>query len=200
MASKVGICNIALGFLGIGDEIANFDTEKGAAPRALRRHYPETLKEALRDFTWPFAKKTAVLGLVAADPTEEWAFAYRYPVDCLYARRIPSGIRNETRDQRIAYELGADSQGQLVYTDQEDAQLEYTFLAEDPQRWPADFARAFAYLLSTAIGPSIMAGDPFNMIAKNLQLYDLEIRKARVNAANEQQRDEEPEADTIRGR
>ncbi len=154
----------------------------------------------LRAFNWPFARKTATLQLVEEDPTNDWSFAYRYPVDCAKARRIPSGIRNETRQDQIPFIVAAEDAGGLIYTDLADAELEYTRKGTSTELMPGDFVRAFAYLLSTAIGPSIMAGDPFGMISKNLQLYQLQIERAQSAAANEQVADVEPEAEILRDR
>lgn len=202
MSTREEICTMALGFLGQDEEIENFETEKGVAARACRRHYDSVIEEVLRDFAWLFARKTVTLQLVEEEPTDEWGFAYRLPVDCVKALRIPSGFRNETRQEVIPFERrdDVDDAGGLIYTDQAEAQLEYTRRASTPAFYPSDFVRAAAYLLSTAIGPTVVSGDPYNLIEKNLQLYGMAIAKARKNATDEQERDEENEAQTIRER
>jgi|CXWL01.1.fsa_nt_gi hypothetical protein len=200
MASKVAICNMALGALGVGDQIANVDTERSAEARACRLFYAETLNEVLRDFPWPHAKKTVVLALVESAPNDEWAYSYRYPSDCLMMRRVLSGVRNDTRASRVPTSISNDDSGQLIFCDSADAELEYTFIADDPQRYPADFVAALAYLLAVRIAPMITAGDPFGLQNKNIQLYNFQIGKAKANAANEEQSDVEPEPETISGR
>ena len=199
MASKVAICNMALAALGVGDQIASIE-ERSAEARACRLFYEETLKEVLRDAPWPFAKKTQVLALVESDPNDEWAYSYRYPVDCMMAHRIPSGNRTDTRDSRVPSGITTDESGLLIYSDQKDASLEYTFLADDPQRYPPDFNAALAYLLAVRIAPLVTAGDPFGLQDKNLKLYNYQVGKAKGNAANEEQPDVEPDPETIRGR
>ncbi len=200
MASKVAICNQALAALGVGDQIANVDTERSAEARACRLFYEDTLKEVLRDFAWSFATHSVVLALIESDPNDEWAYSYRYPTDCLMARRILSGQRSDTRHTRVPYKVIADDAGGVLYTDQQDAELEYTFFNDDTQRFTPDFTTAFVNLLSVRIAPMVTAGDPFGLQEKNIRLYNYQIAKAKANAANEEQTDEEPEPETISGR
>lgn len=200
MASKVGICNMALAALGVADQIANLDTERSAEARACRLFYEETVKETLRDQAWPFATKIVTLALVAMDPNTEWKYSYRYPTDCEMFRRILSGQRNDTRDSRVPNRIIADDEGQVILTDEQNAQAEYTFLASDPQRYPPDFAAAVSYLLAVRIAPMVTAGDPFGLQQKNITLYIQAIAKAKSNAANEEQPEVEPDPETIRCR
>ncbi len=197
MASKVTLCNMAIAALGAGDLIVAL-TERSAEARACSLFYEETLKEVLRDFSWPFATKVATLSLVEENPSDEWAYAYRYPVDCVKARRILSGLRNDTRATRVPTRLYADDAGNLIYADQPDAQLEYTMLSSDPSRYPADFNAAFSFLLAVRIAPLVTGGDAFDIMPKVQKLYELQILKAKANAANEEQPDVEPESEVTR--
>lgn len=199
MASRIGVCNQAISNLGSAKEIANFDTERSAEALACRRFYEEVVKETLRDFDWPLATKLEALALVATNPNDEWGYSYRYPSDCLKARRIPSGTRPESADSRIKFIVRADSAGGLIYSDQPTPDLEYTF-RPDESYWPADFASAVSYLLSARIAPRIIAGDPYGQQEKNLKLYHYQLTKAQKNAGNEGSPDDEPEAEIIRAR
>lgn len=199
MASKVAICNMALGALGVGDEIASID-ERSAEARACRIFYDETLKEVLRDHAWPFATKIVALALVEEAPSDEWGYAYRYPTDCVMMRRILSGQRLDTRATRVPNRIIADDAGQLILTDAAEAELEYTMIISDSQRLPPDFTAAFAYLLAVRIAPKVTGGDPFGLQEKNIKLYNFEIAKAKASAANEEQPDIESDAETISGR
>lgn len=200
MASKVAICNMALGALGVGDQIANLTTERSAEARACRIFYEETLKETLRDYAWPFATKIETLALVEEDPNDEWAYSYRYPTDCVMARRILSGQRQDSRETRVPNKIIKDAEGQLILTDEDDAELEYTAFFDEPQHYPPDFIAALAYLLAVRIAPMVTGGDPFGLQEKNIKLYNYEIAKAKANAANEEQPEAEAEAETVRGR
>lgn len=199
MASKVAICNQALGHLGISKLIASI-SENSQEARALNLYYDDGLADVLRSFPWPFARRIVSLALVEEDPNDEWSFSYRVPVDCLLERRVPSGIRNDARKDRVPYLIGGDEQGGLIFCDREDAQLEYTALITDPQRFPPDFVTAFSYYLAAKACPQLTAGDPFKLQANILKLFSFFISNAEANAGNAQQVDLEPDAQRIQAR
>lgn len=200
MASTTEIANLALAHLGVGKAISTLDTEQSEEARVCRLFYDIARDATLKDFPWPFATAFAAVGLVEEDPTDEWAFSYRVPSDCLHVRRILSGTRNETRQTRVPYKLGVDSAGGLLYTDAEDAEIEYTVRQDDPGRYPADFVLAFSERLSAYVAPRLTAGDPFKLSEKVLRLYFLEMSNARANAVNEQQDEELPKSELERAR
>jgi hypothetical protein len=59
---------------------------------------------------------------------------------------------------------------------------------------------ALSLLLASLAAPKITGGDPFKMGERALRLYTSEIANAKVNALNEEQPDQEPEAGAIRAR
>lgn len=198
--TKTNLANLALVHLAVSSEIANVDTDNTPIARAFRRVYETTRDEVLRDFAWPFAKRTVELQLVEEDPTTEWAYSYRYPTDCLKARRLVSGSRNESRAQRIPYSIAGDDSGSLIYTDLEDAQLEYTMGVTDPARWMPDFVVALSLLLAHRIAPSTTGGDPAKLGRRALELFQFRIASAQNNALNEEQADIEPDSSLISSR
>lgn len=199
-SSKTEICNLALSHLGIGKEISNIETDTSAEANTLRRFYDTTLEEVLRDFAWPFATKFAALGLVEEDPTDEWGYSYRYPSDCLHVKRVLSGLRNDTRQSRVPFKLGQDDTGTLIYTDMDDAEIEYTVREEDTSRYPSDFTIALSYKLAFYSAPRLAAGDPFGLANKAMQMYAMTVAKAANNALAEEQVEEDVQAEYIRAR
>jgi hypothetical protein len=185
MASITDICNLAISHLGISKDIANVTTEQSAEAKACRRFLDIARETVLKDYNWPFATKMATLNLVEEDPNDEWAYSYRYPSDCLYARRILSGFRDDTDLTRIAYKITQDDTGILIYSDVENAILEYTLNTENVDLFSSDFKVALSYRLAHYIAPRITAGDPFSLGDKALQKYVLEIQRASANAFNE---------------
>lgn len=202
MASKTEIANLAISHLGIGKEIANLDTDKSEEAVACRRFFDEARKATLRDFPWPFATKLFTLGLVADPPseTDEWDFSYRYPSDCLMIKRIPSGIRNDSNSTRVVYKIARDNVGQLIYTDQPQAKVEYTINETDPARFSSDFTLALSFRLAVYVAPRLTAGDPFKMGERAQRLYIFELTSAQASASNEEQPDTEPDSELIRAR
>lgn len=201
MASKVEICNIALGFIGISKEIQNLDTENSNEANACRRLFDTIQDEVLRDFKWPFAKTRTVLELIEEAPDDEWNYSYRYPTDCVRIHRIPSGIRMDNRQSAESYELRHDSTGTIIYADAQNAELIYTKRVDDPNRWPPDFRIAFAHLLASRIAMRLSgADDPYGHVQNQLALYLQQMMKAQGNAQDETVRDEEPLSEFERDR
>lgn len=185
MASITDICNVALSHIGISKEIGNVTTEQSAEAKACRRFYDLSRESVLKDYNWPFATKIAALNMVEESPNDEWLFSYRYPTDCLYARRILSGFRDDTEATRVAYKITQDSQGILIYTDKENAELEYTINTSNEDLFSSDFKVALSYRIAHYIAPRLTAGDPFNLGEKAMQKYMIEIGRASANAFNE---------------
>jgi hypothetical protein len=199
MASPTEICNLALGHLGIGKEIATLE-EKSDEAAACRRYYPLAVEAVLGDFAWPFATRFATLALVESDPTEEWAYSYRYPSDCLMVRRILSGTRQDSLGSREEYRIASDSQGMIILTDKEDATIEYTVELTDTAMFGADFIEALSFRIAMAIAPRVTGGDPFGLGNRAAKMYEAAIQGAKAGAANEEAPPPPLEAESIRAR
>lgn len=200
MATQTEICNLSLSHLGSGKEISNLDTDSSEEGSVCRRFFETAKDKVLSDFNWSFATKFRAIALVEEDPTDEWDFSYRVPTDCLKVRRILSGQRTDTRDSRIPYKIGRDDTGLLLFTDFEDAEIEFTMRQDDPAFYPANFTMALSYYLAFLIAPRITAGDPYNLQQRCMQLYSMEIDRAQRNNENEQQPDVEPDSELQRAR
>ena len=200
MASKTEICNLALSHLSVEKEISNIDTDRGSEAAVCRRYFEISRDDTMRDFDWPFASKILALALIEEGPNDEWDFSYQYPSDCMRLRRILSGIRNDSRQTRVPYKLASSGTSTIVYTDKEDAEVEYTVKITDSSLFPADFILALSYKLAMYIAPRITGGDPFKLAARAERLYIDQIGKAKDNAVNEQQDEEPVESEFVRSR
>jgi hypothetical protein len=199
MASKTEIWNMSMGHLGIGKQITS-PTEQSAEAQACRVFWDTCLAATQEDFPLPLTRKVAVLNLVGEDPDDDWAYSYRYPVDCVRIRRIITGDPYGDRQSRVDYEIGSDSQGRLVYTDQENAEIVYSALNTDPSQWPASLVLAISYRLASLVASRLTQGDPFKLGEKAYVMYQNEITNSQANQVNEEQNDEEPDSEFIRTR
>lgn len=186
MASKVEIVNLALSHLGIGKGVANIETEKSEEANTARLFYDIVINKVLEDFAWPFATKITALALVEVEPNTEWFYSYRYPTDCHMMRRILSGLRDDVEAVPAPYRVASDDAGLLIWTDEQDAQAEYTVKVTNPQLFTASFTLAASYLLAGMMAPRLTSGDPARLGDKALKLYEYTLGQARANAANEQ--------------
>lgn len=201
ITSSTDLCNMALRHVAVSQELQDVTSDKTKAAQACRRFYDQVIGEVLRAFPWPFATATVNLTLVASDPTTEWLYSYRYPSDCLFARRILNGVsRIEQPDTRIRFRLQRDASGRLIFTDQPAAQLEYTQRVSAVEEFDENFITAAAFLLAFYIGPSVMEGDPSNLTARASQAYMAAIRTAQALAANEDVPDLPPDSAFITSR
>jgi hypothetical protein len=201
MSSKTQIGNVALLRIGVTQSVGNVDTETSREAIAIRLIFDDEVDFVLRDFPWPFATAYHTLELVdgsASSPANgDWTFAYRYPSDCMFARRIVTerGRRDATPPP---YKIGRDSQGKLIFTDQEDAVLEYTADVTDPQEFDAMFASMLAWRIAANIAPGLSRIE--KMSAKAAEMYEIEKTKAQSRSLNEGQQEEPAESEFIRAR
>lgn len=214
-STNLQVANMALAHIGVG-AASDLTTDNSAKVDAINAFLEVTREQVLRDFPWPFATKTAdstlittaatnAFAVVEEDPNEEWSFSYRYPTDCAEIRRIHSGIRNDTVTSRVPYRIGFDgtvttATGRLIFTDMEDAVLEYTALVTDNTIYPPDFVMAWSYRLAWHIAPTLAATYTPEMSNDLLSKYALHISRAKINAANEEQPDRPTDAEWVSGR
>lgn len=199
MNSDIDIASLALSHLGVDKTISNFD-ENSAEARALDQVYDLARDATLRDFAWPFAKRFVDLTLVEEDPVSIWGYSYRYPNDCVDIRRIVSAEVMDNEGTEIPYDLGHDANGVLIYTNQEDAVLEYTGKCETASFYPADFALAFSFRLATLVAPRLSHGKAKGLGDSAYQQYLREIAKAKASALNEVKRGASPMSSLERAR
>lgn len=200
MSSRTEIANLALSHCGVGTTITDLGTDRTDEAKACRAFYNICRDDTLRHFSWPFSSTIADLGLVETNPNDEWSYAYAYPADCLMLKRVVSGIRNDTETSRVPYKIGLLGSVQVIFTDQENAEAEYTVINDDAAHYPPDFVIAFSLKLAAFIAPRLTGGDPFKMGARSIQLYDRSIAMAQASAANEEQPEIPPESSFIRAR
>jgi hypothetical protein len=194
------MANLAISHLGQGKEIANVETEKSSEAATMRRLQPVVIEMFLKNFPYSFCNVTVALNLVESDPNDEWSFSYRVPTDCLKPIRILSGIRNDNRQTRVPYKIGKDDQGELIYTDQESAELEYIQFVDDPSKYPVDVFLAMSFLLAGLAAPRMLGEDPFKMGERAMKMYQYFKGQADAADVNDQQQEEPPEAEAVRAR
>ncbi len=199
MTSAVGICNLALGNVGIQQTIASLD-EKSKEAAACKRYYEQARDEVLEDYPWPFATRTVTLALVASDPTPTWYFSYRYPSDCSKVRRVVPpdiGVSNYFREPFI---ITSDASGKLVYSNLELALAEITAKITDTALFNAKFVNSLSWLLGSKIAPSLTGNNAKAAINHALSIYETSLIQAQNVAANEGNQIEFPYCETIEAR
>lgn len=92
-----------------------------------------------------------------ASANGDWVYGYRWPTDCLFARRLvpPGGDgRRYSTDFALPFRVGRDANGLLIYTAQPDAVLEYTVISCG-SLWADDlFLDWFSWEMATVFAPA----------------------------------------------
>lgn len=193
--SETEICNLALGRVRVSREIVSL-TEGSAEANQCQRFYAHARDNVLRDFAWGFATRYLALALVADSPNAEWRYAYRWPADCLAARYIVTGVRNDPNPP--PFEVGSDATGRLIFTDMAQAVLKYTATIIDPVQFSPDFADTVAWRLAPDIAIPLGRSEKDRDVA--LGQYHIALGRAQTSAAAEFQGDPAPDAEAVRER
>lgn len=197
--TKLEIANMALGHIGVGQTVANLDTERSNEAYTVNRFYDITRREILSEYNWPFATKVVALAEISEDPTTEWSYEYQYPSDCVKFIKVLSGNRIDVEDSFIEYEVAHGDTTTVIYTNEDEAYGKYIADITDETLFPFDFVMALSYRLAFYIAPTLMTGDPFQL-RETAGKYALSwIGKAAARAYNETPRKEQ-KSQYVRGR
>jgi hypothetical protein len=156
----------------------------------------------LRDFPWPWATAYADLALVGGSSTvkvnNDWQYSYRYPSDAVFARRIVRDSIGRQDPNPAPYRMGRDSQGRLIFTNEANAQLEYTSSIDDPAEFDSMFVSMLAWKIGSSLAPSLSRIE--KMAQSCMAMYEVDKSKAESRALNESQQEDPLEAELIRAR
>lgn len=200
--SKVGIANLALGYIGCGQTIAALD-ERSQEASICNRYYDQVRDELLRNYEWPFATRYAALAQVAkfeddADPEiNDWGYSFRIPNECLRVLRIltPNG---DAEPNPQPFDLGSDDSGLLLYCDLDAVEIKYINRVDNPARYAPDFAKALAWALAAEICFPLSVQE--NLRIRALEQSRIWAGKAASSAMQERQARPAPESQFILAR
>ena len=187
---------MALGRVGITRTVANIETERSQEAITLNLFYDSAVQATLRGASWTFARKYGYLQLIVENPTNEWLYSYRYPIDCKYFRRILTGIRNDPNV--TPYEISSDDIGKVILTDFKDAQGEWTRNITEPGKLDDDFVEALSWRLAADVASAL--GRVRQARVDCLEMFRIRLSEAKANTLNESQRGKENDAEYIRAR
>lgn len=130
----------------------------------------------------------------------DWDYAYRWPSDCLFARRfVPDGGHGRVFNENpIPFRIGRDANGELIYTNQIDAVLEYTVIDCD-HLWADDlFIDAFTWRLAAYLAPSLCKDEKIAKLC--VAMYPAATELAATVASREGQQEKNGDAEWINAR
>mgnify|MGYP003321698274 FL=1 len=180
MATEVDICNLALAHLGDDATIASLNPPEGSAQaEKAARFYPIARNTLLEMHTWNFAAKRANIALTT-NSLDQWDYAYVAPADMMspvaiisptaqndYATRMsagdtPGGITSNYAPTIVAGQYTPQQfavEGDLIYTNQENAMLRYQAFITDPSLFSPLFVITLSWHLASMLAGPVIKGD-----------------------------------------
>ncbi len=157
-------------------------SEATSDARTVRRFYEDNIEAFLEESWWSFATGYADLSLDSSTAPEAWAYAYKAPADMVAPRRIVGVIPEELPP----FEEGISASGiKVIWSDQQEAELEYTKFTEDFNVWSPTAYRALSLFVSIDVAPAYTGGNKVNEI---MALYADALERAQAASANRQER------------
>ena len=212
MTDQVGVYNLCLGRLGVGQAIGS-PTENSVPAKTCNRFYDQCRQEVLRAFPWGFATKAEPLAQVVGQTFPGWTYVYQYPNQCLNMRAVGDeyGMRRTysqwlSRDpcfwttlqqvrQPWQKALKADGASQVLLSDIQTAWGFFTVDVTNTGAWDVDFASAVADRLAMEVGGPLQA--KVELVTAATQRYGIWLSQAAAAAMNEQKDDAVAESPSI---
>lgn len=180
MLSKVDICNMALAHLG--QEAISSMAEEDERARRCTLFYEPVKKEVLRTHNWAFAGSVVSLTLLGTETGADWPYAYAYPQDCLFLRRVfEPGRGGRAAAFKEIYQQ--DIHSRVILTGAARARAEYTRDVMDENMFDPAFVKAFALALAADLALTL-TGDS-SLAQRALQKYTLALDEARRSNMSE---------------
>lgn len=164
MLSKTDIANLALGHLGVSQQIVDTETDNSIQAKIIRRHFRMSLDTLLEKFEWGFTTQFSALTLVEEDPNNSYKFSYQLPSDCHVLRVIamdgyfPATKQYEVEKQKFR-EVYGGAGTRLIHTNIPRAHGEFTTKLSESGLFPSHFARGLSHQLALDIAPQLITNN-----------------------------------------
>jgi len=152
MLSKAEIFNLTLGALLLTKTIIDPDTDTSSECRVLNVHFPTAFNMVLQDLDLDATAQFQPLELIATRPNTLWFYAYKFPVNCAFFRRIQSCVRKDRRSTKIDSGTGRLNGQKVIFTNEDSAIAEIVpnDVTVDQLSYPAGLAIAYRLAMLSA--------------------------------------------------
>lgn len=178
MSSKLEIVNIALARLG---ESPIQSLEEGTTPANVAKVFYDSARRAtLRDYNWAFALHAIRLARLAdGDAVTDFRFSYAVPSDCLRVLRVRGKNYQNALDGGVRY----STRGGVLYTNEENAVLEYVRDVEEATDFDDKFVEALSYKLASELAMALKGSS--ELMASYSNVYQVKVTQAATMSARE---------------
>lgn len=178
--SRVQIANIALTTY-IGREPIVSLTQDDPNARQVNLHYDDTRQEILSEWAWSFATRRELLVRMGTNNKPEWRSRFAVPNGAISIQWVNDPVSAKMAfESREIRDTPRHIEGGFIYSDLEEASIEYTFDNDEPTTYPPKFVQAFAALLASKIAIPLVetaskagnAIDQYNQYLDAARVYD----------------------------
>jgi hypothetical protein len=167
MYTKAKIFNLALGALLLKKRISDTETDVSPENQTLNVHWETALYSTLEDLDLDGTSAQKTAELRETDPNDLWLFAYKYPDDCVFFRRIQTQQLKDVRSTQVPKRIGIHNGEKVIFTNQEDIIIEYIPKDVPLTTLSANVGLAIAYKLALLASP-LIAGKGADKLTKQL--------------------------------
>ena len=156
--SKVKIYNLTLGALLLQRRVSDPDTDQSNEVKVLNTHWEMALDATLEDCDLDATSTEAALALVETDPNDDWTFAYTYPANCVFFRKIKSlsGSAPDNKTTHIPKQIKLFEGVKVIFTDEVEAVGEYIDRTAPISSFSSFLGLAIAYRLAMLSAPLVV--------------------------------------------
>jgi len=164
-------------------------TENSEAARKCSQFYEHDRRVVLRRYPWPWATRRVELAAMEETP-KDYAYAYRYPADCVCLRKLYAVDTTVTPERLrplpdfISYQIVSDSSGLIVNTNESRVVAEYTADVKDVALMDDTFCEALSWKLAASIAFKLTGNAQISQMATGE--YERMFLHAAAGAENEQ--------------
>jgi len=166
--TKVQIYNLALGALLLTRRINDIDADNSTEVRVLNTHWETALNSTLEDMDLDGTSSTKALELLSNNPTIHWQYAYKYPTDCAFLRRIQSYSLKDTRTSQIPRRVAVLSGQKVIFCNEPEAIIEYISTDVPLAVLSSNAGLAVAYKLAM-LASALITGKSANKVKDDIQ-------------------------------
>lgn len=166
--TKVQIYNLALGALLLTRRINDIDADNSTEVKVLNTHWDTALQSTLEDMDLDGTSSTKVLELITENPTIHWQYAYKYPTDCTFLRRIQNYDLKDVRSNQIPRRVAVFNGQKVIFCNEPEAVIEYISSDVPLAALSSNAGLAVAYKLAM-LASALVTGKGADKVKKEIQ-------------------------------
>lgn len=173
--SKIDICNLALGHLGM-KSITSL-TEGTPSSIACSNNFNVCRDDVFSEYRWPFATVSEPL-VLASETVLGWDYIYTYPIK---AARVWNVFDESTVDTMGEQEFDVifipSSNRRVICSNLQSAYAEYTYKVEDTSIFDSKFTLTLSYRLAATMAHTLIGSVDVGL--KMTELYNQSLSEAK---------------------